>query len=518
MKRTKPFRWRLQRLPRPDHSNKEGFPSYTRTPEEDVVNVLMTGTTANTFYVSANELVEEQLSVLREFEDVEFLAKATVYAREQGYKRELPIASSVVISKRDESRGKRLFRAVVHRVCKNPHDWQKFIDVCRSGLIRKGVGRALKQEIIRAIAEMSVYHAMKYPKAVRDMIRIARPREEVNRTVIKYIMEGKHEGDPQLEALYRLKHAENDREAVKAIEDGKLPFEVVTGSVPKMSPAIWEALLYQAPYFNLLRNLNNFAHNGVFDNEENVKYAAKRLADPEAVRNSKLFPFRFYIAYRMLESFRYDYIIRSALEKALEQSVENVPELEGKVCIAPDVSWSMSSSLTGDYSVVQCVDLVGVFTGILIKKCRELPLLLPFRSDVVESIAARAYEKETILDIASVFEPENGTSLSAPVEWLLKHREKVDYLIMFTDNEEWVGKPFIEALNDYLHFNPDVQVYLVTLLPYRDYPVPTIENVHFIFGWSDNVLRYIADDREKQIEEIMSQPDLTTSDITLHSL
>ncbi len=507
MKRNKPFKWREQRkqLPAPDHRNREGFPSYSRSAKEDVVNVLMTGTTANTFYVSAGELVKEQLDVLNSFEDLQFLAKATVYAREQGYKRELPIASSVVISKRDESKGKKLFRATVRRVCKNPHDWQKFIDICRSGLIRKGLGRVLKEEIINALAEMPVYHAMKYPKAVKDMIRIARPREEVNRTVIKYIMENDHSGDEQLEALYRLKHAESDREAVKAIEDGRLPFEVVTGSVPRMTPAIWEALLYQAPYFNLLRNLNNFARNGVFDSEENVEYAARRLADPEAVRNSKLFPFRFYIAYRMLEHFRYDYIIKSALEKALELSVENVPQLDGKVCIAPDVSGSMSSSLTGDYSVVQCIDLVGVFTGILIKKCRELPLLLPFRSDVVKDIAVQAYEKETILDIASVFEPENGTSLSAPVEWLLKHREKVDYLIMFTDNEEWVGRPFVEALTDYIRFNPDVQVYLITLLPYRDYPVPDTEefrNVHFIFGWSDNVLRYIADDREKQIEEI----------------
>ncbi len=506
MRRTKPFRWREQRqIPKPDHLNREGFPSYSRSAKEDVVNVLMTGTTANTFYVSAHELVEEQLAVLKEFEDLTFLAKATVYAREQGYKRELPIASSVVISKRDESRGKKLFRSVVRRVCQNPHDWQKFIDICRSGLIRRGLGRVLKEEIIHALSEMSVYHAMKYPRAVRDMIRIARPREEVNRTVIKYVMEGRHEGNEQLEALYRLKHAETDEEAVKAIEDGRLPFEVVTGSVPKMTPAIWEALLYQAPYFNLLRNLNNFARNGVFECQSNVDYAAKRLANPEAVRNSKLFPFRFYVAYRMLEHFRYDYIIKSALEKALELSVENVPQLRGRVCIAPDVSWSMSSALTGDYSVVQCVDLVGVFTGILIKKCKELPLLLPFRDDVVEDIATRAYEKETILDIASVFEADDGTSLSAPVEWLLKHREKVDYLIMFTDNEEWVCRPFVEALTDYVHFNPDVQVYLITLLPYRDYPVPDtpeFRNVHFVFGWSDSVLKYIADDREKQIEEI----------------
>ena len=502
MRRTKPYRsvWRQLGVPKPDHVNKEGFPSYSRTPEEDVVNVLMTGTTANTFYVDAVAKVQDIISVLDNFNNLEFLAKAIVYAREYGYMREIPIAATVLLSKKDV----RLFRAVVHRVCRNPHDWQKFIDICRSRAIRGGVGRALKREIIEAIRNMPVYHAIKYPKAVEDMIRIARPHESVNKTVIKYIMENRHEGDERLEALYRLKHAESESEIVRCIEEGKLPFEVVTGSVPKMTPAIWEALLYQAPYFNLLRNLNNFIRNGVFNRSENLDYAVEKLTNPEAVRNSKLFPFRFYIAYRILEDFRYVDVLKGALEKAMEISIENIPELDGKVVIAPDVSGSMSSYMTGDYSVVQCCDLVGVFTAMMIKKCRNVPLLLPFDHELREDIAQEAYSKETILEIASCFRAYGGTSLSAPVEWLIENRESVDYFIAFTDDEEWVGRSFMEALNDYMrNVNPDVKVYLVTLLPYRDYPVPPqIRNVHFVFGWSDYVLKYVASDVEKQIKEI----------------
>lgn len=481
--------------------NKEGFPAYRRAPEEDVVNVLMTGSTANTFYVKAKDNIQEMLRVLEGHEDTEFLAKATLYAREYGYMREIPIASTVLISKRDVA----LFRAIAGKVCKNPHDWQKFIDICRSGVIRHGIGRALKEEIIRAIAEMPVYHAIKYPKAVRDMIRISRPHESVNPVIIKYIMEGRHSGDEQLEALYRLKHSENESEIVKCIEDGRLPYEVVVGSVRKMTPKIWEALLYQAPYFNLLRNLNNFIRNGVFDDHDNLEYAVNKLTNPEAITNSKLFPFRFFIAYRMLEDFRYIDELKNALNRAMEISIANVPELPGTVAIAPDVSGSMFSSLTGDYSVVTCSDLVGIFTASFIRKCRELPIVLPFDQDIRLDIAEKVYASETIMDIASCFSSYGGTSLSAPVEWLLRARKKVDYLVAFTDNEEWVGRSFIDALDDYLRFNPDVKVYLVTLLPYRDYPVPhTYENVHFVFGWSDHVLRYITDDRKRQLEDINS--------------
>ncbi len=494
-------------IPKPDRINYEGFPAYSRTPEEELLNVLMTGTTANTFYASMPENLMQFADLMIKFEDVEFMAKATVYAREHGYMRMMPIASTVALSTKDRE----LYELIVHRVCRTPTDWQKLIDICRAKVFRNGLGRMIKRTIIQALATMPTYHAMKYPKAVKDMIRIARPREEVNPAVIKYIMEGDHSLDYQLEALYRLKTAESDREVIKAIQDGRLPFEVVTGSVKKMTPAIWEALLYQAPYFNLIRNLNNFLRNGVFDREENIEYAVKKIANKEAIRNSKLFPFRFYVAHEMLkrEASRLNKEksarrILNALRKAVEISVESMPEIDSKVVIAPDVSGSMSSHVTGDYSVLQCIDIVGIFTAMLIKKCKQLPILLPFESKIRYDMAQKAYEGETVFDIASAFVPTGGTSLSAPIEKLLNNREKVDYIVAFTDNEEWVGRSFIEALNDYLRFNPEVQIYLVTLMPYRHYPVPVdYPNVHFIFGWSDSVLRYIlTTDPAKQMEEV----------------
>ena len=495
--------WRKLRektLPKPDRMNKEGFPAYRRTVEEEVLSVLMTGSTANLFYAKAEENIKEMLEVLKKCEDTQFLAKATIYAREKGFTRTLPIASLVEISNRHP----RLFRKVATRVCKNPHDWQQFIDVARSKTIRRGVGSALKKQMIEALSVMSVYHAMKYPKAVEDMINIARPREDVNPTVINYIKKKVHEGDEQLEALRVVKTSDNEDEIIEAIERGRLPYEVVTGSVKKMTPRIWEALLYQAPYFNLIRNLNNFGRNGVFDKRENLDYAVKKITDMNAIKQSKILPFRFYVAYRMLEDFKGAERLKTALLRALELSIANLTEIQGKVAIASDVSGSMSSNLTGDYSVVQCIDLVGLLTGCLVKCCKQLPVLLPFESVVREDIAAEAYTKETIFEIAKVFRADGGTSLSAPVEWLINKKEAVDLLIAFTDSEEWVGRSFLEAWTDYKRdIAPHARAYLVTLLPYRDFPVPPqIEDVYFIYGWSDAVLKYITTDPKEQLLEV----------------
>ena len=436
---------------------------------------------------------------LERFQDTEFLAKAILYAREKGFMREAPVMGAVVLSKKDIG----LYKRIYTKVMRNPRDWEKLIDICRSKAIRQGLGRAIKNSIKYAVSQMTAYHAVKYPSAVRDMIRIARIPEKVNPTVIKYIMENDHSIHETLKILKAIKEEEDPKKVAKLIREAKLPYEVVTGSVNKMAPEIWEALLYSAPYFNLLRNLNNFGRNGVFKKKKNLEYAIKTLTDPERIRSSMLFPFRYYVAYKMLEDFEGSEELRNAILKALEYSVVNVPEIEGRVAICPDVSGSMASNLTGDNSVVQCIDLVGLFTGILAKKCKDTPKVLPFRHEVVLEMGEKAVMGETVMDIADVFYASGGTSLSSPIQHLLENDIKVDRIIAFTDNEEWVGTSFHKALAEYLNRYPDTHVYLVTLLPYRDYPTPTDHpNVHYIFGWNDNVLKYILMDKDAQIKEV----------------
>lgn len=486
-----------------DHLNKEKFPSFKRTDYEDIVSVLTTGSIANLFYTDVTENIRGIVQTIKTFKDTDFLAKATIYARHYGFTRTIPILSLVEISRRNP----KLFKEIAERVCLNPHDWQQFIDIARSGIIRKGIGRAIKTKIIDVIREMQVYHAIKYPKAVEDMINIARPNKRVNPTIINYIKRNAHEGDESLEALKIIKTSKNENEIIKAIKFGNLPYEVVTGSVHSMTPKIWEALLYRAPHFNLIRNLNNFIRNGVFENENNLNYAIRRITNREEIKRSKLFPFRYYIAYKTIkESNEYlDSVseILNALEQAIEISVENIPKLNGKIAIAPDVSGSMWSKVTGDYSKLRCIDIVGIFAGSLIRKSKQQPIFLPFNHRIRNDLANKFLKKETICEMAETLEASGGTSLSAPIEWLIHTKEEVDYFIAFTDNEEWVGRKFLDAFLDYKKISPNCKAYLVTLLPYRDYPVPpNIKDVHFIFGWSDSVLRYITTNPKKQLEEI----------------
>ena len=483
-----------------EETNFEDFPTYKRDLKEQVLSVLTTGTTTDLFYASAKDNVKEMLNVLRQMKDTNYLAKATLYAREKGLIRTLPIVALVEISRRDP----KLFRKLASRICKNPHDWGQFIDVCRSKQIREGVGRVLKDEINEAIGNMTAYHAMKYPKDVEDMINIARPRENINPAVIKYIKKNEHEEDAQLILLKTLKESDNEDTIVYMITQGMLPYEVVTGSSKLMTTRIRKALLHQAPYFNLVRNLNNFGRNDVFKDKTALKYAINKITNPEAIAHSKLLPFRYWAAYKYLEDFAGSSELKVALQNALQLSVGNVPVLKGRTAIASDVSGSMNSLIAGDKSKMRCNDLVGVFSGCMMNRCAEIPIILPFDNNVREDIISELQIRRTILDRASLFDSWGGTSLSAPVEWLLERKEKVDTFIGITDSEEWVGRSFIEAFLEYKKkIAPKCKAYLITLLPYRHAPVPQgIKDVSMIYGWSEQILKYITMDSVEQVKEV----------------
>ncbi|MGC4886625.1 TROVE domain-containing protein [Micromonospora sp. DT227] len=102
-----------------------------------------------------------------------------------------------------------------------------------------------------------------------------------------------------------------------------------------MDAAAWAAVIPIMGYGALLKNLRNFDDAGVPD--EVAERVAARLADPERVAKSRLFPFNFYGAHKAVGSLRWG----AALERALQASLANVPALPGRTLVVVDQSPSM---------------------------------------------------------------------------------------------------------------------------------------------------------------------------------
>ena len=86
--------------------------------------------------------------------------------------------------------------------------------------------------------------------------------------------------------------------------------------------------------------------NRVFDVDGFAGMVAERLADRRAVERAQVFPYQLMAAWMNIDD-KVPSEIRDALAAAMEIAVENAPELGGRIVVAPDVSGSMTSPVTG---------------------------------------------------------------------------------------------------------------------------------------------------------------------------
>jgi TROVE domain len=122
----------------------------------------------------------------------------------------------------------------------------------------------------------------------------------------------------------------------------------------------WRLILPQLGFMAALRNLRNLDEAGLSD--EDVAPLIARFSDPEQVRRSRQFPFRFLSAYLSGPSLRWGH----ALEQALDAATTNIPELPGRTLILIDTSSSMGQPMSrkSAMTMVQAAALFGLATAI----------------------------------------------------------------------------------------------------------------------------------------------------------
>lgn len=514
-----------------NHVNRAGAPSHRRSLQERVLGVLSTGTLGDTYYASREELAKEAVDVITEAREAcpHFLARALVWAREEGMMKTLPVLGLVILSA--GGRYKDLFEQAFPRVVKTPDDLRFFVATALSGKIhgRKGLGGMTVEPVREFLAGMSEYHAVKYGSAnsadvtLADIIRLAHPKPaspEAAERLGWLIRGNKAMGanlslNPQIRAFESLKRTSTESEQLNLIREGKLPFEVVVPSLKKMTPAIWSELLQQAPYMNLLRNLVTFTRHGVFRNEDNVRLAVAKLTNPNAIQRSKVLPFRFFNAWRMYCATEgHDNRIADALRTALDLSFCTMPSFGNRtVALGPDVSGSMSCGTISQESSTRYIDIAGIFTGALLKRIEGRALVLPF--DGAVRTGEFSSRDDIMVTTEKLAEYRGGsTAVGAPIEHLLDRKIEVDVFIGITDNVDWAyGDGYATSgafLPLWLRYKaevaPQAQAFLVTIAPYGDAVAPAgTKGVHFIYGWSDRVINYIAlklQSGESQVEVV----------------
>lgn len=490
-------------LPATDTTNEAGGTAYEFTAEHVLAQLAATGTFNDTYYGSGSDQLEGIKKAAEKCSD-EFLAKCAVYARQKGHMKDMPAALAVVLSTRNPN----LFDRVFERTIDNGKMIRNFVQIVRSGALgRKSLGSGPKRLISRWFdnqSDRSIFKASvgKNP-SLADVIKLSRPRPK-NKTrsaLYNYIL-GKEDY-----SFSDLPQVVKDFEAFKNGDISEVPdvdFRQLTSL--DLTSQQWAKIALKGGWTQTRMNLNTYARHGVFEIDGMAEKIAKKLSDPNAIRKAKAFPYQLLVAYLSVDS-NVPHVVKEALQDAMEVAVENVPSIDGRVVVCPDISGSMGTPITGyrygSTSQVTC-RLVAALVASSFLRVNPDTLVLPFHWQVE---TCQLNPRDTVMTNAQKLAqlPSGGTDCSAPLAWVNNHNEKADLVLLVSDNQSWIDSMgqgvgawgSTQTLKEFRKLqkrNPGAKMVCLDLCPYGSTQAPDSPNeIMNVGGFSDNVFKTVSE-------------------------
>ncbi|MEV4558722.1 TROVE domain-containing protein [Kitasatospora sp. NPDC049285] len=367
-------------------------------------------------------------------------------------------------------------------------------------------GRALPKPVKRGVADAArrLYHGralLKYDTAAKgyrfgDVLELTHPAPHPDKPwqgeLFRYALDRRHRpdeavppaGDALLTAHRELTGlpVERRRALVTGVGGAErlaaagMTWESLAGWLHgPLDAAVWEAVIPSMGVMALVRNLRNFDQAGVSDAV--AERVARRISDPEEVRRSRQFPFRYLAAHRHAPSLRWGH----ALETALRHSLANVPVLPGRTLVLVDRSGSMFDRPSAQTELNRA-DTAAVFGTALALRAAD--------ADLVEfgttSRRITLRRGESVLKAVDRFGDLGGTETAKAVR---QHYRAHDRVVIVTDEQaygSWNGGDPLVAIP------AEVPVYTWNLAGYRPGHAPSGgARRHTFGGLTDAAFRLI---------------------------
>jgi 60 kDa SS-A/Ro ribonucleoprotein len=488
-------------LPITDAVNEELAPAYALSPKQALAQYAATGCMNHTFYASAEEQLAKVIELCGQV-DAEFIAKTAVFCREQGQMKDMPALLCAVLSVRDRA----LMATVFPRVIDTGKMLRNFVQIMRSGVVgRKSLGTAPRRMVrdwfdardVEAIFTASVGQS----PSMADIVKMVHPRPVTpDREALYGYLIGR---DFNREAMPDIVRAYEAYKAGVTLEVPRVPFQMLT-ALP-LSANEWAEIARTASWTMTRMNLNTFARHGVFGVDGMTELIADRLSNPDLVRKARVFPYQLMSAF-MAAASNVPGLVVEALQIAMEVATENVPVIEGKVYVFPDISGSMHSPVTGyrrgATTAVRCIDVAALVAATVLRKNPRAEVV-PFESNVVK---VRLNPRDSVMTNAEKLAalPCGGTNCSAPLRYLNDHRMSGDLVIYVSDNESWVDAPHYgrfggsatQTMQEWTRFrarNPGARMVCIDIQPYGTVQAKEREDILNIGGFSDSVFKLVSD-------------------------
>lgn len=486
--------------PKADTVNEAGGKAYKLSPKAALAQYAATGCFSHTFYADASEQLEKVLALTVEL-DAEFVAKTAVYAREKGFMKDMPALLVAVLSTKDKA----LFEKTFPRVIDNGKMLRNFVQIMRSGAVgRKSLGslpkRMVREWFETRKAESIFKQSVGQSPSFADVLKMVhpKPKDSEHEALFGYFIGREIDADKLPEIVKSFERFKSGDD----LEVPKVPFQMLT-ALP-ISTKEWTAIARNAAWQMTRMNLNTFQRHGVFADAEMVKIIANRLRDREAILRAKVFPYQLLMAYTAASANRdIPREITEALQDAMEIATENVPEINGKVYVFPDVSGSMSSAVTGyrpgATSAVRCIDVAGLVASAILRK-NPTAEVLPFENSVVN---VHLNPRDSVMTNAQKLAKigGGGTNCSAPLTQLNRAKASGDLIIYVSDNESWIdskrqwnsGTETMRQWNEFKSRNREAKLVCIDIQPYAHTQAQERADILNIGGFSDQVFNLVTE-------------------------
>lgn len=371
-----------------------------------------------------------------------------------------------------------------------------------------------------ALKRFDEYQIAKYNRdgavTLREVVRILRPvpANDAQSALYRYMVKGEVDAThlPKLAAKAALLRKERlDAEALELADAAHVTHEVLTSKFGSTAE-VWNALTF-LPFMAGLRNLSNIMRTGA---DTALTRVLSMLRNPEHVRRSRQLPFRFYSAYRAIESgLRFDKRTHTMVEDrsilqhprlaevleaivtALESSLINVPRLFGRTFITSDNSGSMDTTLS-EKSTVARRDVANLLAAISHTLCDEAICSVFGEGHAVVPVI----RKDSILTNMAKFrntDVGHATNAYLAIRHLRQSKTRVDRIVLFSDmqcydsDDRCHGYSLAEELRKYRSsVNPNVFLHSVDLAGYGTSQFPQDERrVALLAGWSERLLEFL---------------------------
>lgn len=473
--------------------NYEGEQVYRLSPEWQLYTAAVTSSLTDKFYEKAETRVDTLRKLIAGSDPV-FVAQLAMYARGKMNMRSIPMVLAVELAKvhRGDSTVSKMVSGIVQRADEIT-ELLAYYQLANERKDTKKLNRLSKQlqsGLQEAFNRFDEYQFAKYNRdaevKLRDALFLVHPKakDESQQVLFNKIvnneLETPYTWETELSALGQMKFASDEEKAIAF----------------RMK---WEELIdsRKVGYMALMRNLRNILEAEV--SQQHILKVCEALLNAEAVRRSKQLPFRFLAAYREISKVKSGYAgnILDALEQAVSVSAENIAGFgeDTKVLIACDVSGSMQRPVSPK-SKILAYD-IGLMLAMLLKsRCKNAITGMFGDKWKVINVPTKG-----ILSNVDAFYRREGevgyaTNGYLVIKDLLKSKQQVDKVMMFTDCQLWNSRgneKMTDLWKEYKKLSPDSKLYLFDLSGYGTTPLDiTREDVYLIAGWSDKVFDILA--------------------------